>query len=53
LSELLFNTEFTVERIKVCAAKMVNGVAEAKRDGNSVVKDLLKAIYFHKGEIEN
>jgi Zn-dependent M16 (insulinase) family peptidase len=47
LSELLFNTEFTVERIKVCAAKMVNGVAEAKRDGNSVVKD------FHKSEIEN
>ncbi|XP_053684394.1 uncharacterized protein C05D11.1-like [Sabethes cyaneus] len=46
IAELLRNTEFTPERIKVCASKMVNDVAQAKREGNSIVRDLLKAMYY-------
>lgn len=46
LVDLLQSTEFTVERIRVCAAKMSNDVAQAKRHGNSVANDLLKAMYY-------
>lgn len=46
IKELLHDTEFTVERIRVCVAKMVNDVAQAKRKGNSVVHDLLKALFY-------
>ncbi|XP_059607775.1 uncharacterized protein C05D11.1-like [Phlebotomus argentipes] len=48
LRELLHDTEFTVERIRVCVAKMVNDVAQAKRKGNSVVHDLLKALFYRR-----
>lgn len=44
--DLLNNTEFTIERIRVCAAKIANAVAQAKRNGNAVSKDLLKAVYY-------
>lgn len=44
--DLMNNTEFTVERVRVCAAKIANAVAQAKRNGNSVSKDLLKAVYY-------
>lgn len=44
--DLLNHTEFTVERVRVCAAKITNAVAQAKRNGNSVSKDLLKAVYY-------
>ncbi|XP_055703714.1 uncharacterized protein C05D11.1-like isoform X2 [Phlebotomus papatasi] len=48
IKELLHDTEFTVERIRVCVAKMVNDVAQAKRKGNSVVHDLLKALFYKR-----
>lgn len=44
--DLLNCTEFTVDRIRVIAAKIANAVAQAKRNGNSVSKDLLKAVYY-------
>lgn len=44
--DLLQNTEFTAERIRVCASKISNAVAQAKRNGNSVTHDLLKAILY-------
>ncbi|KXJ72958.1 hypothetical protein RP20_CCG016849 [Aedes albopictus] len=48
IAELLHKTEFTTDRVKVCASKMVNDVAQAKREGNSIVRDLLKAMYYEK-----
>ncbi|XP_039445648.1 uncharacterized protein C05D11.1-like [Culex pipiens pallens] len=48
IAELLHKTEFTAERVKVCASKMVNDVAQAKREGNSIVRDLMKAMYYDK-----
>lgn len=50
IADLLQKTEFTTERVKVCASKMVNDVAQAKREGNSIVRDLLKAMYYEKGK---
>lgn len=44
--DLLQNTEFTAERVRVCAAKIANAVAKAKRNGNAVTRDLLKAIFY-------
>ncbi|XP_053673268.1 uncharacterized protein C05D11.1-like [Anopheles nili] len=46
ITKLLHKTEFTVERIKVCATKLVNDVAQNKREGNSIAKDILKAMYY-------
>ncbi|XP_058831479.1 uncharacterized protein C05D11.1-like [Topomyia yanbarensis] len=51
ITELLHKTEFTVDRVKVCASKMVNDVAQAKREGSSIVRDMLKAMYY--GEDSN
>lgn len=48
LAELLFRTEFTVARIKVCAAKMANDVAQLKREGDSVAKYLMNAMFYKK-----
>lgn len=46
LVDLLNRTEFTVDRVRVCAAKIANAVAQAKRNGNTLSKDLLKAVYY-------
>uniref|UniRef100_A0A182YI36 Uncharacterized protein n=1 Tax=Anopheles stephensi TaxID=30069 RepID=A0A182YI36_ANOST len=48
MTELLHQTEFTAERIKVCATKLINEVAQAKREGNSIAKDILKAMRYRK-----
>lgn len=44
--DLLHNTEFTAERIRICGAKISNAVAQAKRNGNAVTHDLIKAIFY-------
>lgn len=44
--DLLNHTEFTIERIRVCGAKIANAVSQAKRNGNAVTYDLLKAIFY-------
>lgn len=51
ITDLLHNTQFTAERVKVCASKMVNDVAQSKREGNSIVRDLLKAMFYGSGEL--
>lgn len=43
---LLRNTEFTVDRIRVCAAKISNAVSQAKRQGDVIVNDQLNAIFY-------
>lgn len=50
LVNLLHNTEFTADRIRVTSSKIVNAVAQAKRKGNSIVSDLLKALYYAEGK---
>lgn len=48
ITELLHKTEFTAERIKVCATKLINEVAQVKREGNSIAKDILKAMRYRE-----
>lgn len=52
LVDLLHNSEFTVDRIRVCASKITNAVAQAKRKGNAVVADLLKSMYYEERELK-
>lgn len=50
LVDLLHNTEFSVDRVRVIAAKMANSVTQVKRKGNFVVRELLKALYYENGQ---
>lgn len=36
--------------MKITAAKMVNDVAQVKRQGNKVVNDLMKGLIYTKGK---
>lgn len=47
LHELLHQTQFTTDRIKVATAKMVNDVAQAKRKGSTIARGMLQAIYYN------
>lgn len=46
LRELLYQTQFTVERLKIIAAKIINEVAHAKRSGGSMVSYIMKALRY-------
>lgn len=48
MTNLLFNSVFTKERVHIIASKLVNDIASAKRDGYGMARDVLKAIYFKK-----
>ncbi|XP_063241639.1 uncharacterized protein C05D11.1-like [Bacillus rossius redtenbacheri] len=48
IRELLYQTQFTTERVRVIAAKIANDVAQVKRKGNMVVADLMKGLIFTK-----
>ena len=53
LHELLTCTQFTAERVKVVATKIVNDVAQLKRSGRFVTKTLIIGLIFNKGKICN
>lgn len=44
--DILFNTVFTAERIRVCAAKLANDITQAKRMGENILFSLLKCIVY-------
>ncbi|XP_015601715.1 uncharacterized protein C05D11.1 [Cephus cinctus] len=48
IKELLYETELTPERLKIIAAKMINDVAQAKRNENKVTGDLMKDLIYNK-----
>ncbi|XP_046995924.1 uncharacterized protein C05D11.1-like isoform X1 [Schistocerca americana] len=48
IRELLYQTKFVSERLRVIASKIANDVAQAKRQGNSVTKDLMRGLCFSK-----
>jgi hypothetical protein len=49
MHEILYNTQLTTERLSVVATKMINDVAQAKRNGNGIAIDILKSLLFCKG----
>lgn len=44
--DILFNTLFTADRIRVCAAKLANDITQAKRMGENILFSLLKCIVY-------
>lgn len=52
LHDILYNTIFSLERIKIIAAKMNNAVAQAKRSGRDVVAYAMRGLRFCKGAYE-
>ncbi|XP_050485533.1 uncharacterized protein C05D11.1-like [Bombus huntii] len=48
IKELLYETKLTPDRLKITAAKMVNDVAQFKRQGNKIVNDLMQELIYNK-----
>ncbi|XP_003399672.2 uncharacterized protein C05D11.1 [Bombus terrestris] len=48
IKELLYETKLTPDRLKITAAKMVNDVAQFKRQGNKIVNDLMQGLIYKK-----
>nr|CAD7430732.1 unnamed protein product [Timema monikensis] len=48
IRELLYQTQFTVERLRILASKIANDVAQVKRKGNKVVSDLMKGLVYNQ-----
>ncbi|KAI7904653.1 Metalloenzyme, LuxS/M16 peptidase-like protein [Cokeromyces recurvatus] len=44
LQDILWNTQFTVERLKIVAAQILNDIPQAKRDGHDMVNATLRAL---------
>ncbi|XP_033646112.1 uncharacterized protein C05D11.1-like [Asterias rubens] len=49
LQELLYQTQFVAERLKIVASKMMNDVARLKRDGRTIAVAALKELNFIEG----
>lgn len=48
IRELLYQTKFTADRIKVIALKMSNAVAQTKRSGRRIVSYAVKNLWYSK-----
>ncbi|KAK2579672.1 hypothetical protein KPH14_011595 [Odynerus spinipes] len=48
IKELLYETELISDRLKIIATKMINDVAQVKRQGSRIVKDLMKSLTYNK-----
>lgn len=49
LKDLLYHTQFTVERLKIIAQKMANSIASSKRNGMKVVRTVFQDLVYPKG----
>lgn len=52
LHDLLYGVQFTADRVRIIANKMINDVATLRRDGETVVQMVLKAMNFNRGLYE-
>lgn len=50
IKELLYETKLTPDRLKITASKIINDVAQFKRQGNKVVNDLMQGLIYKKGK---
>eukprot|EP00795_Rhopilema_esculentum_P010837 gene10837-19653_t len=49
LRELLYKVQFTADRIKIVATKILNDIPNEKRSGKKVAQALIRDIYYVKG----
>ncbi|EZA55862.1 hypothetical protein X777_04081 [Ooceraea biroi] len=48
IKELLYDTELTIEKLKVVATKMINDVAQLKRRGYDVKRHMINGLMYNK-----
>lgn len=48
--ELLHNTKFVPDRIRVLANKLINDVATSRKSGDKICKELRKILTYNKCE---
>ncbi|XP_043275299.1 uncharacterized protein C05D11.1-like [Venturia canescens] len=48
IKELLYDTKFTADRLKIIASKMINDVAQFKKKGSKVTGYLMKGLLYNK-----
>ena len=51
LHEFLYCVKFCKERLMIACLKMINEVAEFRRDGNKLSKDIALDLNFQKGKL--
>jgi Zn-dependent M16 (insulinase) family peptidase len=49
LREILYQTKFPAERLKVIAKRMNNDISKYKRKGNAVLKAVFRSLVFSQG----
>lgn len=50
LKDLLYGVQFSVERIRIVANKMLNDVAKLKRSGQKIAETLMRAVTYKEGQ---
>lgn len=50
MRDILYNTVFSADRLKIIAAKMNNGVAQVKRSGRNMVSYAMRDLRFVDGK---
>lgn len=48
--ELLYQSVFTVDRLKVVAQKLISTISQVRREGPAIVKQLAKLMWFNPGK---
>ncbi|XP_065211610.1 uncharacterized protein C05D11.1-like [Planococcus citri] len=46
LRDILFNSRFTRDRLKIVVRKLISSISQIRRQGNVIIKDLLKIMIF-------
>ena len=49
LKDLLYGVQFTVDRIRIVANKIINDVNALKRDGRKVAETMMRAVNYKEG----
>lgn len=53
LKDLLYNTKFSTERLKIVGQKMANSIASMKRSGSRIVRTVFVDLVYNKGKNYN
>jgi len=51
LKDLLYGVQFSVDRVRIVANKMLNDVNTLKRDGRKVAQTLMRAVNYKDGQL--
>lgn len=49
LRDILFNSCFTRDRLKIVVRKLISSISQIRRQGNVIIKDLMKIMIFNSG----